>query len=60
MEKKKNNGSLAEYYFSVEVKVENKATDNRVTGRFQRKSYRGVRHKAIMFFSDISETSISF
>lgn len=46
--------------FFVEVKVENKATDNRVTGRFQRKSYRGVRHKTIMFSSDISETSIFF
>lgn len=46
--------------FFVEVKVENKATDNRVTERFQRKSYRGVRHKTIMFSSDISETSIFF
>lgn len=33
MEKiRKNNGRLAEYYFFVEVKVENKATNNKVTG----------------------------
>lgn len=44
--------------FFVEVKVENKATDNRVTGRFQRKSYRGVRHKTIVFLGHFRDKYI--